>query len=364
MSGFIGEALTFYPQAASKPLKRTVSIFPDDTAGPTYSITPFSPTKDTREKSHPKTSAYAMAKSPEKRAIRHHKPMLSTPTQKAPLRQNLNAPQQRGFAFDIPGRGSGKENIPPGMHVRENIKSKPINASPSYQMNRRVGQNSVSAKDTQMKPRTAHKKPSAQTGMTEPTINLPSASRPQSRNTLVPIIQPSASPELQVLLQADQYKKTSYVMNIVVEVVRAYRMFAADLEDKKLVRQSKMNCESIGRHDSRPAWRGSANAFSQAYPAGDDATSSSANVPSRDFPTPKRDQSVMTIQRAWRSYMGRRKEHECALDQARMVWATRVIARWWSGVKSSKKQEQKPRRKPVARRPAGQIRGRLGLRRL
>lgn len=361
MSDFLDEPLTFCPQALSKPLK-TVSIFPDDTADPTYPITPFSPTKNTREKSRPKTSAYAMATAPEARVIRHQKSMLSAPTQKAPLRQNLKPPQQRGFTFDIPGRGSGKENIPPGTHIRENIKMNPLNTSRSYQMNRPVGQNSALTKETRLKPRTAHKKPSAQTGMSEPTSDLPSALRPQSRNILVPNIQPSALPEMQALSQTNQYIKTSYIMTIVVEVVRAYRMFAADLEGKRRV--GTMTCESIGRHDSRPASREPANAYPQANTACNHTTSGSANVPSRESTTSKRDQSVMTIQRAWRSFMERRKKNDCALNQARMIWATGVITRWWRGVKSSKKQEQKPWRKPVARRPACQSRGRLGLRRL
>jgi hypothetical protein len=159
------------------------------------------------------------------------------------------------------------------------------------------------------------------------------------------------------------------VTAIAIETFRAYWMLIGYAESKSEVSPSAMTCKSIKYQPSQgilhPADTNSYSVPPKAAPAvagSSDieliSTPSSTLLPQASVS--KRDRSAMVVE-SWR-HTGQ-QEHKCAADKDKVAWATGVIARWWRGVKSSKKKDQKPRRK-VARRSAGQSRGRLGIRRL
>ena len=251
-----------------------------------------------------------MAKSPRLRSFHQRPPVLAS-NRKTPLQHSLKPPQPAASVRDIPGNGGGKENIPPGMSVCANTKSKST-GSPRHQMSRRAESNLVPAKGSRDRSGNIQQESQIRGVMTQAGSTPSRAPKPGHAVTLsiqAPVISP----------RAHQSFPKNHIASIVVEVVRAYWMLLGDVDQKR-------GCSTSERD---------------------------------------RDQSAVIIQRAWRSCTKRKQEHERAIATAKMERAANVIARWWRGVKPSKKPEKTPRRKVRTQNATTrQSRGRLGLRRL
>lgn len=307
MPGTLDEALAFGPRPR-RP--EAICIFTDDDTLPTCVTNSSRSTRSTREKSLPETPVYKMAKSPQPRSFHQRPPVLAS-NRKTPLQHSLKPPQPAASVRDIPGNGGGKENVPPGMSVRANSKSKST-GSPRHQMCRRADSNLVPTKSSRNRPGNIQKESHIRGLMTQAGSTPSRVPKPGHAVTLN-IQAPVTSP------RAHQSFPKKQIASIVVEVVRAYWMLLGDVDQKR-------DCSTSERD---------------------------------------RDQSAVIIQRAWRSCIKRKQEHERATATAKMERAANVIARWWRGVKPSKKPEKTPRRKiRTHNATTRQSRGRLGLRRL
>ncbi|OQE38982.1 hypothetical protein PENCOP_c007G07501 [Penicillium coprophilum] len=86
---------------------------------------------------------------------------LARPTWRAPLQQSLKVPQAGATSVNVPGTGGGKENIPPGISINTNSKSKSkLENHVSMSERARLGvQNTTCGTRLTMKPKEARTDP-------------------------------------------------------------------------------------------------------------------------------------------------------------------------------------------------------------
>lgn len=237
MPGSLDEALAF----GTRPRRETMCIFTDDAVERTCVMNSSRSTRNTREKSLPEIPVYKMFKSPRPRSIQQRTPMRA-PTRKAPLQKSVKPPQPGASVYDIPGSGGGKENIPPGMSVCANTKSKPIGV-PVRQIIRRAESNPAPTKDSRSKHTYMEKESSTRMSMSQ--AGNASCKVPKPGCTVTLSIQaPMASP------RAHQSFPNSHIANIVVEVIRAYWMLVGNIDQKRHPSQSLSIGKSIKRYPS------------------------------------------------------------------------------------------------------------------
>ena len=225
MSGIFDEALTFGPRSPRR--RETVCIFPDDV--PTRAMSP-------HKSASTDIPVYTMNKTPLTQTKRQRKPMQSASAPRAPLQRNLKPPQPRASTRDIPGRGGGKENVPPGMSTYSPTKSKPTGI-PIYQVNRRAEHNITPTQVTQRRPRQLRKESSDRIAVDGVSLDTPKA--PKSCQTVA--IKPQAS---RACLQPHQTLHSIDVATLAIEVVRAYCLIVGDTDH---MGQRARTCKSVHR---------------------------------------------------------------------------------------------------------------------
>lgn len=232
MSSIFDETLTLGPRVPRR--REMVCIFPDD-----VSPRAMSP----RKRATAEKPVYTMNKAPPAQTKRQQKPMLPASAPKAPLQQNMRPPQPRASTRDIPGRGGGKENVPPGMSVYASNKDK-TTSIPRYRMSRGAQQNITPTQVISRKPRQPRKESSDPAAMNKARNGSPITPK-QSQNAVA--IKPQAP---KASLQIQQILESSDAAVMAIEVVRAYLMLVRNTEHKRQLTQRPKCCKSITRRSS------------------------------------------------------------------------------------------------------------------
>jgi hypothetical protein len=379
MASFFDEALAFCPSSSSSRRRETVCIFYDDYSNPTDSLKPSLSTKPAIQNTITTSPAYTRKERSKPQVVQQRTPKISAAsTRKGPLRRSSNPPQAGASAVDIPGAGGGKENIPPGMSAH-NAKHKSIRRPLVYQTTRRTKQNVAPAINIERRAGAAREEPPAKTVIKEARGHHINVLKPHLQNTVVLNTQVSNWPKFRAFLQSNQNLQSSYIKAMLIGLVRQYWMFVGNVEEKKQWGRSAVLCEFICWRQFRLTHNGASWIIAnpklpallngpRVFPncLGVESITPAPTALSSTVPhEPKRDQSAVIIQRAWRSYMEQKTKDECAIATFKIKRAKGVIVRWWRGINPSQKQEKTPRRKPAAQRSAGhQSRGRVGIRRL
>jgi hypothetical protein len=257
MAGFLDEALAFCPSRFASRRREPVCIFPDDSSNPACSMKLSLSAKPTVRNTIPKSPAYRRTQGPRAQVVvQHRAPEISAAsTRKAPLKRNPNPPQARAIAVDIPGRGGGKENIPPGMSAHFSVKSKSIGHPLVHQTTRRIERNVTPTNSIQVRSGGVREDSLIQTVISEAQKNHANVSKPQLRNTLAFNTQASNWPKLRASLQSKQDLQSSYIKTILIELVCQYWMLVGNVEEKRQLGRSALMCEFIRWHhnpDSLP----------------------------------------------------------------------------------------------------------------
>ena len=246
MAGFLDEALAFCPSRSALRRHKTVCIFPDDSSDPASSMNSPRSVKTIIRNTIPKSPAATRTKTPKAQGVGQRAPkILAVSTRRVPLQQSLKPPQAGASTVDIPGRGGGKENIPPGMSAHPNMKSKPIGLPPVYETTGRTERNTAPTKNTQLKPREMREKPQTRTAISEARGNRFSVPKPQPQNTLALNTQASTWPQLRASLQSNRDLQSSYIKTILMELVRRYWMLVGNVEDRRQLGRSTLICELL-----------------------------------------------------------------------------------------------------------------------
>lgn len=246
MAGFLDEAWALTSLRSTPRRREIVYIFPDNCPDFTSFMDCSLPMKTPVRSTIQTPRADTRIKSPKAQAARPRKTKSLASTRKAPLRQNSNPPQPGVIMFDIPGRGSGKENIPPGMSGNFSVKCKPIGLSPVYRTTHQTERKNVSAKRSQMRPRNTREKPAIRTATGEVRGNNSIVPKPRLQTSVAPQSQASSWTDVRAFLQSNRDFQSSYIATTVIELVRQYWMFKGNIECKRRPGRSALICESNG----------------------------------------------------------------------------------------------------------------------